>query len=61
MKKWCFFCDEQSLITATTKVDIGKIDRDQTSINSKTVSNFMKFGQGKLELLSDVWTDNGLP
>ena len=37
MKKWCFFSvTNKSHNSATTKVDIGKIERDQTSINSKT-------------------------
>ena len=43
--------------SATSKVNIEKIERDQTSINPNTVSNFMKFGQGKFELSLEVWTD----
>ena len=55
------FCDEQSHSSATSKVNIEKIERDQTSINPNTVSNFVKFSQGKLELSSNVWMDNVLP
>jgi hypothetical protein len=57
----CFVCDEQSHNSATSKVNIEKIERDQTSINPNTVSNFMKFGQGKFELSLEVWLGSGLP
>jgi hypothetical protein len=62
---YCQTCEEMFVFlwrtkshnSATSKVNIEKIERDQTSINPNTVSNFMKFGQGKFELSLEVWTD----
>ena len=56
-KKCLFLWRTKSHNSATSKVNIEKIERDQTSINPNTVSNFMKFGQGKFELSLEVWTD----